>query len=258
VHARAREGKALEGVQPLPPVPPNVGGDRGTTKPYDEYVTAMPLWTILIPTLGERRPLFERLMRCLLPQLDAHHGAVRVLALHNNGSPPLPEIRERLVAAADSEYVSFVDDDDLVPDYYVSEVVAALATRPDQVGFRVQCYSDRRPTAVAYHSLEYGGWRNGEGVHYRDISHINPMRTEIVRMASFRTRPGRPEDRTWVDQLRATGALKTEVVIDRVMYHYLYSTSRTGGIGSRWQKPKLIRPGAQAAVSHPYFSYLKG
>lgn len=220
----------------------------------------LPTWTILVPTLGERRPLFERLMSGLLPQLDPHEGRVNVVAWWNNGHPSLPEVRQAMVDGARSDYVSFVDDDDLVPNYFVAEVVSALAQRPDYVGFQVQCYSNGVPTAVSYHSLRHGRWRNDGATYFRDISHLNPIRRDLALLADFRrTKPGRPEDRAWVDQLRKTGRVRTEVTIDRIMYHYLYSTSRYAGAGSRWRNPRMIRPGSQPArFDSPHFSYFPG
>lgn len=210
-----------------------------------------PTWTILVPTLGERRPLFERLMTGLLPQLDPFAGRVRVVGWHNNGSPSLPKIRQRMIERATTDYVSFVDDDDLVSPEYVAEIVAALETRPDYVGFQVQCYSDGAPTAVAHHSLEFTRWRNLPGRFERDISHINPIRTVLARRANFaRTRPGGAEDRDWAGQLRRAQALKTQVVIPRIMYHYLFTTT-----GTRWQKPRDITTGERSAIVHPHFTW---
>lgn len=213
-------------------------------------------WTIAIPTLGERRDLFARLCDRLLPQLDRHEGRVKVLAYWNNGHPPLPEIRQQMVEATTTDYISCVDDDDLVADDYVDEIMRALTERPDQVGFRVQCYSDGVPTAISFHSLKHSGWRNEADAYYRDLSHINPIRTALARRANFRrTKLRQAEDRAWVAQLR--GRVKTEVYIDRVMYHYLFSTSTVAGIGSRWKVPSLIqRHGFEPLpVDSPYFSY---
>jgi len=215
-----------------------------------------PTWTILVPTLGERRPLFERLMAGLLPQLDPYAGRVRVAGWFNNGSPSLPKIRQAMVMAAETDYVSFVDDDDLVSPFYVAEVVAALTTEPDYVGFQVQCYSDGTPTAVAYHSLAYSRWRNLPHRYERDISHINPIRASIARRANFaRARSGAAEDRAWAEQLRRARVLRSEVVVDRIMYHYLYSTSHEPGLGSRWETHRKITPGERSTITSPYFTW---
>lgn len=214
-----------------------------------------PTWTILVPTLGERRALFERLMEGLLPQTDRHEGRVRVVGWHNNGSPSLPKIRQMMVESVTTDYLSFVDDDDLVAPGYVDAVTEALLARPDYVGFQVQCYSDGHPTAISYHSLEYTRWRNLPDRYERDISHINPIRSALARRVSFASAGRRAEDRVWADQLRRLRLLKTQVVVPRVLYHYLYSTSQEHGQGSRWQTPKMIRPGERSVINHPYFTW---
>lgn len=214
-----------------------------------------PTWTILIPTLGERRALFERLLAALLPQTEGWGGRVLVRGWFNNGEPSLPEIRQCLIEQSPTDYVSFIDDDDLVPDYFVHETMLALSRKPDYVGWQVQCYSDGVPTAVAHHSLENGRWRNTPGRYFRDISHINPIRRDLALNATFRTcRPGSAEDRAWADQLRRARVLRSEIMIERIMYHYLYSTSRVPGEGSRWESHHVIHPvGGRTNIAHPNF-----
>lgn len=222
-----------------------------TSTPAPPVDAAPPTWTILIPTIGQRAELFTRLLDVLLPQLDQHGGAVRVLAYWNNGERGLPSIRQALVAAASSEYMSFVDDDDLVPDYYVDETMRALSSGPDYVGWQVQYCVDGIPQGIAYHSLRHDGWFENKTGLYRDVSHINPVRTALARQADFRrTRPGRAEDRVWVSQMR--GRLKTEVVVDKVMYLYLWSPSV-----SVWRHPEHIDRGpfVRPEVRSPWFAW---
>lgn len=250
-------GAELRGGPPGPPVPPvDPTAEKSPESCKVEHVTVTPLWSILVPTLGERHILFERLMEYLLPQLDRYEGRVRVVGRHNNGSPPLPKIRQQMIEGAGSEYVSFVDDDDIVSQDYVSSIMDALDQRPDYVGFQVQCYSDGAPIGVAYHSLEYKRWRNSPGRFERDISHLNPIRRSLALKANFtRARAGRAEDRVWADQLRRSRALRTQVVIPSILYHYLYSTNGSEGLGSRWQNPGRIVPGERPVVDHPHFSW---
>lgn len=225
-------------------------------------MTAAPSWSILIPTLGERALLFRRLLDGLLPQVEAAGGRVSVVGWFNNGTPSLPRIRQAMVESTTTDYLSFVDDDDLVSPDFVERVLEALATWPDYVGFQVQCYSDGAPTGIAYHSLQHRGWTNNAaaGRYLRDISHINPIRTKIAQTADFaRARAGRPEDRMWADQLRRGRALKSEVVVDKILYHYLYSTSREPGLGSRWRRPgEVQRADLRPEISSPYFSWSPG
>jgi len=214
-------------------------------------MTGATLWTILVPTIGQREALFGRLMSVLLPQLDEHDGAVRVLAWRNNGQPALGEIRDGLVADSGSEYVSFVDDDDLVPEYYVAEVVAALADRPDHVGFKIEYSTNGVGREVVDHSLRHGKWhRTAEGELVRDFTHIDPVRREHALAGSFQTyRPNRAEDRHWVKQVR--GRLITEAYVDKIMYHYLWDESITA-----WQRPAWIVPViGRPQIDHPFFAW---
>lgn len=209
-----------------------------------------PTWTVLIPTLGQRRGLFERLMSVLLPQLDEFGGAVRVLAWWNNGDPPLPEIRQGLVEAVDTEYLSFVDDDDMVPSYFVAETIHAMQSRPDKVQWQTECYTSGKLRHIGYHSLRYGRWSRDRNKLYRDVTHITPTRTDLAKRADFRlVEPGKPEDQAWVAQIRPH--LHTEAVIDKVMYKYLYDRRVSVSRGHRISRGPFepYQPNSQ------YFAY---
>lgn len=212
---------------------------------------SIPTWTILVPTIPQRAALFERLMAALLPQLDEHEGRVRVLAWRNQGTPRLAEIRDVMVDAAGTDYVSFIDDDDLVPEYYVAEVVQALAGRPDHVGFRMHYSSSPDDFEIVEHSLRWDRWgRSIDGLLYRDFTHVDPIRTSLAQKGRFAVaRPRRAEDRVWVRQVRPW--LSSEVFIDKIMYFYEYRAER-----SSWQNPAALTGGApRPAVEHPYFSW---
>jgi len=102
-------------------------------------VTA-PTWTILVATLGQRQDLLRRMLDGLLPQVAAAGGQVKVLAYWDNGQATIAAKRQALLDAADSDYVSFVDDDDTVSDDYVSSVLTALRQRRDYIGFKLTVY----------------------------------------------------------------------------------------------------------------------
>lgn len=229
-----------------------------------------PVLTVLIATLPERQYYFQSLVRDLLKQTESYGGRVTVTALRNNGERPLGVIRDQLMAAADSEYTCFVDDDDRLPPYYLSEIVPLL-DGVDQVGWRVQMTTNGKLERPAYHSLEYAGWWEDERGYYRDISHLCPVRRALA-LEHARFYPvergslgvpmmygargvqlGVPEDTLWCTQMR--GHVKTEHRVDftRVMYYYDRVPAR-----SRWhqqglppQPDVLGRP----AIDHPNFSW---
>lgn len=209
-----------------------------------------PTWTILIPTIARRAELLQRLLDGLLPQLDAHDGRVRVLAYLNHGVPSLGGIRDALVDAAETEYVSFIDDDDTVPGYFVDEAVRALATRPDKIGFFVDCYENGVFKQTGQHTINGPrAWRRWRGILHRDVSHLDPTRTEIARQGRFtQAKSGRAEDIVWVRQVR--DLIKTEVFIHKNMYNYMYDLSETS-----WQRPVVSAPQPRLAIEHPFLSW---
>lgn len=213
-----------------------------------------PTWTILIPTLGQRAEKLRGLLDVLLPQLEPFGKRVRVLALWNNGEHSLPAIRQALVSATTTDYLCFVDDDDMVPEYYASEVMRALAYGYDYVGWIVQYRPGNEHARLCYHSLQHGGWFERNGSLYRDLSHINPIRTDIAKRVDFRrARRHRAEDRVWVDQVRDLKTVRREVYIERVMYYYRYSHTES----DTWRYPRRIKRGGfkPLKIDHPNFTW---
>lgn len=215
---------------------------------------SIPTWTILIPTIPQREILFKRLLDVLLPQLDAHAGAVRVLAWRNVGDPALGPLRDAMIDSAGTEYVSFIDDDDLVPSYYVAEIVKALAERPQHVGFQLEYTTEasgHTGREIVEHSLRWRRWGRIGGVLCRDFTHLDPILTTVAQRGRFAVaRPRRAEDRVWVKQVRPY--LSREVYIPKIMYHYLWSQ-----LGSSWERPHQLLPaaGPPPVIDHPYFSW---
>lgn len=221
-----------------------------------------PTWTILIATLGQRRASLARLLERLMPQVDRYRGRVKVVAFWDNGAVPLPVKRQLLLDSVDTQYVSFVDDDDMVVEDYVGSVMSALNGRPDYVGFWLEVRRNGRHFRMSHHSLRHRGWFSSGGTLLRDITHINPMLTSAARQGSFSV-AGRsdPEDRMWVDQVRRSRQLRREAFIDKVMYQYLWVPRE-----SAWQDPhgrirRMDDSGQEwqpLAVDSPNFEYHPG
>lgn len=207
----------------------------------------MTSWNILVATLGQRGDRFRRLLDGLLPQLEPHAGQVTVTALWNNGERTIGEYRQALLESATSTYVSFVDDDDEVPPYFVNHVTSVLDGEVDYVGWRMQCWVDGQKLRPTYHSIRYTRWYDDRRGYYRHVSHLNPIRTSLARLGDFRR--GWPEDVSWVEQVRPY--VKTERYISNVMYHYHSSTRDTV------QRPGLVKSGryVRPSVDSTYFSY---
>jgi len=224
----------------------------------DAFYTPLPTWTIAIATLGQRRDLFQRLLDGLLPQVDAVGGRVQVRACWDNGEASIAAKRQALVEATHTDYLSFVDDDDTVTGDYVSSILEALETRPDFVGLWMQVWKNGREHRLAELSLKYDDWFDGPTHYCRDITHENPMRTSILSAVDFRDKPdASPEDTPWAAKLR--GRVKTEVMIDRVLYHYWWVPAQSAWGTTACPITETDRDGVQwspAVVESPNFTYL--
>ena len=123
--------------------------------------------------------------------------------------------------------VCFVDDDDVVPCYYVSTILPLL-DGVDIIGFEAQLYVDGDLDPHRdYHTITAGSWYNTEDAFYRDISHLQPIRREVALAAPMEG--GHGEDGRWADNMRALKVIKTEHYIDKIMYYYLFRNGKNRG-----------------------------
>lgn len=212
-----------------------------------------PLLSVLIATLAHREDRFLSLLGGLLPQAEASPAEVEVVALQNNGARPLSDYRDQLLQAARGTYLCFVDDDDQVAGNYVEELVSALETDPDCVGFRQLCTG----LAALYTELslknENAPWDpvfvNGELTYLRQFSHVMPVRSALAKQAGFQGSPldYTGEDVAYVRQvvplLRQRGS--REAYIGKALYHYIWSAADSTQAGR-------LPPGKQIAYGrHP-------
>lgn len=185
---------------------------------------------ILCLTQPSRSEYLKRLRACIGPQLTAD---VRFTVRMFDPRLFLGVNRQWMIDESKAEYICFIDDDDLVADDYVSTILPLL-DGIDYVGFELQCYIDGVPFSHTYHDLRCGGWHNDEKGYYRDISHLNPIRRELALLEPMEG--GNAEDHRWADRMRATGKVRTQHMIPRVMYFY-YSRSIKNDAEFRWSPP---------------------
>src|SRR5687767_4133734 len=143
-----------------------------------------------------------------LSYIEDYDGEIEVVAYWNNREKSLGSLRQALVEEAKGDYICFVDDDDMLPEYYLSSVYSLLGGTkydgPQYVGWKMQYIHDGVPSPKpTYHSLKYDGWSEDSLGFYRDVSHLNPVRRSLALRADFRKEiPGVSEDRSWAIQLR--------------------------------------------------------
>lgn len=174
--------------------------------------------SILIPHVpGARTESLAELMDVLEPQLgdDAE-------VIIDDTPPPVSTGAKlnALYAKAQGDYVTQVADDDLVPEYYVEAIIEAAAADPDFIGWRQQMTHNGvlQDPVIIRPDLPY---ENAGGEMRRSLCVTCPIRREIGASVKF---PDRTygEDRAW--EHAVLPKVRTWTFIDRIMYHYRYSS----------------------------------
>lgn len=127
------------------------------------------------------------------------------------------EKREYMRRQSHADYISFADDDDLVPKDFVAKILPFLDGVIDYVGFDVKCLVDWKDIGPVHHTLAAEGWYSDHLGHWRDISHINPIRRELALKAPMSG--GFGEDWRWAAAMR--GLVKTQHYIPEILYYYV-------------------------------------
>lgn len=185
-------------------------------------------WSILVLTMPSRASFLERLLNVLMPQVDGMED-IELMVSSSNPLLPVGENREQMRLRSLGAYLNFIDDDDLVAVDYVA-TIRPLLDGVDYVGFNIeQTFVDAPQLGmIEKHSLRYHGvYYDGSGAydgHFRDISHLNPMRRELALTVPMHGWPS--EDSRWAEELRDKRIVKTEHYVDRVLYHYMTRTHK--------------------------------
>jgi cellulose synthase/poly-beta-1,6-N-acetylglucosamine synthase-like glycosyltransferase len=173
--------------------------------------------SILIPSLEDRKPKLEQLKSELASQIGKRN--VEVLSLSDNRQMSIGQKRNMLLTQSTGEYVSFVDDDDMVSPDYIEKVLNALTKNPDCSSLTGEIVFSDGYSRPFIHSLRYTQWIDDhEGkVYYRPPNHLNAVRRAIAVQVGFPPWNS-GEDRSFSMGIRHF--LKKEEWIDGVIYNY--------------------------------------
>lgn len=196
--------------------------------------------SILICHLTERAKQLEKLLGVLRPQRTSSEE-VEILIREDDGNETVGLKRNELLSFAIGDYVCFVDDDDMVPDYFVGEILKAIdksgtsppkpvaqspfehvepaimTASPDVIGLKGHYTVGDGPPQTFIHSIRYKEWKTVDGIHQRCPNHLNPVKRELALKAGF-TEKDHGEDHDY--SMALLPLLKTEVFVDKVMYFY--------------------------------------
>lgn len=181
--------------------------------------------SILIPTLPKRKYFLDRLNDELLRQM-AYLNCVDVIAKWDDDSSiDIGTKRNKMMAAVDTEYMAFFDDDDMPGPNYIKHLMEGIAKGVDCCSLTGIITTDGANPKKFIHSIEHDSMFERDNIYYRPVMHINCLKTEHARQAEFPSWRF-SEDSKWAMDLMAKGVLKTEHKIDEVIYNYLYISDK--------------------------------
>lgn len=186
------------------------------------------LLSILICTVTERvqdTRFLLRLLNILEKQItEKYESEVEILVYCDNKQISIGKKRDLLLQQAKGKFLCFIDDDDIVPEYYIERIVNIIKTNTDIdfIGWKL-CYIHNGVVASkpAIHSIRFNKWSEDQHGYYRHMSHINPvLRTKAIQVQFDNINFG--EDHKWANEVYKL--LTKEYFIDDFMYYYLYFT----------------------------------
>ena len=197
------------------------------------------LFALLICTVPGREGKLER----LLGRIEPYRNQCHVHIEDGSDYPTIGDCRWVALMKQESEYVSFVDDDDLLTEDAIPTIIDALDERPDCVAIREVRYENGIFRGISYHYLDCvrPGKTRINDVEWRFdryINHVCPTRTEIAKAIGFKSM-NRGEDQDYSERLRKSGLLKTCAVIERPIYEYWYRTEALRDPENRFEMKAL-------------------
>ena len=176
--------------------------------------------SLLICTLPARRDMLDRLLAEIKSQQLACGVEIEVLC--DAGEGTVGAKRQRLLEKAQGDYVAFIDDDDEIMPSYLSAILGALSTSPDVIGFTgIMTTNGTRPERFRL-SKDFN-YEKKKGIYYRYSNHLCPVRRELAMQVGFK-------DTAWGEDYdyatRLQPMLKTEVFIEKNLYHYKYLSKK--------------------------------
>ena len=170
--------------------------------------------SILICSLENRKKSSQKLMAVLKEQAT---NEIEILVQIDKGQITTGEKRNQLLEAASGQYIAFIDDDDMVPDDYVSKILKAIKESPDCCGIKGQM-TNRKGKFIFVHSIQFKSWFTKNNIYYRCPNHLSPVKRELAIATGFLgIRTG--EDKDYSERLLPK--LQTEEFILGILYYYI-------------------------------------
>ena len=184
--------------------------------------------SILIPTLPQRKKMFNILRKNLTAQIDYVHsthpslGQVEILFDSSKkflkGGLSVGAKRDALKCRATGEYLVFVDDDDIVAPNYLESILRLMESNPDIITFR-SLYKSEHYWGIVDMNLNHAEneQMNDSTIVKRQPFHVCPIRTSIAQQHSF---PDINNAEDWGWMVKVLTDCKTQSHSDQILHQY--------------------------------------
>lgn len=179
--------------------------------------------SILICTIPGR----EKSLAALLYSLES---LPNVQVMIDDGKESVGFKRQRLLERSRGEYVCFLDDDDSVKRWYVTNILKAIELKPDVVGFKGIMTTNGGRSEEFSISMTHP-YKKVNGIYLRYNNHLSPIKREIAIQIGYKDMTY-AEDHDYAKRLHESGLVKTEYFIDKYMYYYHYDSKKSSNIAS--------------------------
>jgi len=198
----------------------------------------MKALSILVCSIKGREKLLSRLLKVLV-NAEAEHcvevhaeysiekflmADAEIIVYTDDRQISTGEKRNRLTALATGNYVTEVDDDDLVEPDYKELIIAKTASKPDCIVFDAVRYVNGDKDRLVKYGMEYGRDYNTPECYYRIPNHLMAFKRELALQVPYQ-HINFGEDARFAKAMLPL--LKTQERIDKVLYHYLFTNQST-------------------------------
>lgn len=183
--------------------------------------------SILIPTLDERRHLYQRLIGILKSDIGYDSSLIEILSDSRGRYCSIGQKRNDLLKSAKGDYVVFIDDDDIVCTDYIAQLLKGIEGNPDCCSLKGLMTTNNLNPEAFEHSIKYFEYKTTENkIKYeRYPNHLNCIKASIAKQFKFpETNFG--EDTDWATQIFKSGLIKTEYYISKTIYYYQYKNKK--------------------------------
>ena len=183
--------------------------------------------SILIPVHERHVSKLSQLLQNIYAQIGSFSNEIEILHFVNNGEKSIGEYRQMLLSKAVGDYVVFIDADDQISLEYVNSIMVAILSNPDCIGLKgtMTTNGGKHETWEISKNLPYDQQRRLKGLfHYRRFTnHLAPIKRSIALQIGYKSLKF-GEDYDYAKRLHDSRLCKTEIKINKEIYHYDFWT----------------------------------